>query len=116
MPEVLCDTSALQYLHQLRLLELLRQLYDTVVVPGAVAAEIAAGRAQGVDLPDLSALPWVSVQAALPSAVDPSDLGAGELAVLALAAARPGAVAVLDDGLARRYARRARIRFTGTCV
>lgn len=115
MPEVVCNTSVLQYLHQLGQIELLRQLYGTVTVPEAVALEIAAGKAQGVDLPDLASLPWVSVQSALPSAVAPGDLGAGELAVLSLAAARPGVVVALDDSLARRYARRALIRFTGTC-
>jgi hypothetical protein len=96
-------------------LDLLRQLFGNVIVPEAVTAEIAAGRAQGVDLPDLTALPWVRVQSAPLSAVAPGDLGAGELSVLSLAAARPGAVVVLDDGLARRYARRAHIRFTGAC-
>ena len=115
MPEAICNTSALQYLHQLGQLELLHEIYGRVTVPEAVAAEIAVGKAQGVDLPDLAALPWVRVQTAPPAAVAPRDLGAGEVGVLALAAVRPGAVAVLDDGLARRYARLARIRFTGTC-
>ena len=115
MPEVICNTSALQYLHQLNRLDLLRELYGKVIVPEAVAAEVAAGKTHAVDLPDLAALPWVSVQAVAPCAVAPGDLGAGELAVLSLAAACPGALVVLDDGLARRYARLARIRFTGTC-
>lgn len=115
MPEVICNTSALQYLHQLGRLELLRELYGRVMVPEAVALEINAGKACGVDLPDLESLPWVSLQSASPSILVPGDLGAGELAVLSLAAGRAGAVVVLDDGLARRYARRAHIRFTGTC-
>ncbi len=50
MPEVICNTSALQYLHQLGLLHLLRDLYGSVTVPEAVVREIAAGRQQGVDL------------------------------------------------------------------
>ena len=115
MPEVVCDTSALQYLYQLGLLELLRELYGRVTVPEAVARELAAGRAQGVNLPDLATIPWVIVVPGVPPLVAPGDLGAGELAVLTLAGAHPGALAVLDDGLARRYARAAGIRFTGTC-
>lgn len=115
MPEVVCDTSTVQYLHQLGRLDLLRKLYGQVVVPQAVVDEIAAGRAQGVDLPDLGKLPWVSVRPVALAPVVPGELGAGELAVLSMAAAPPGALAVLDDELARRHARRARIRFTGTC-
>jgi len=115
MPEVVCNTSVLQYLHELGLLQLLRELYGRVTVPEAVARELAAGRTQGVELPDLATLPWITVTSVLPPLVAPIDLGAGELAVLTLAGAHPGALAVLNDGLARRYARVAGIRFTGTC-
>jgi len=48
MPEVVCNTSVLQYLHQLGLLQLLRELYSRVTVPEAVARELADGRTQGV--------------------------------------------------------------------
>lgn len=41
-------------------------------------------------------------------------MGAGESAVLALAREIPGAVAVLDDKRARRYARLLGVRLTGT--
>ena len=44
MPEVICNTSALKYLHQLGRLELLRELYGRVTVPDAVAADVAAGK------------------------------------------------------------------------
>jgi predicted nucleic acid-binding protein len=115
MPEVICNTSALQYLHQLGLLHLLRDLYGAVTVPEPVAREIAAGREQGVNLPDLTASPWIRLEPVTIPAVATGDLGAGELAVITLAGARPGSVVVLDDGLARRYARLAGIRFTGTC-
>ena len=115
MPEVICNTSALQYLHQLGLLHLLRDLYGTVIVPEAVAREIAAGQEQGVNLPDLTALPWIHLEPVTIPAAATGDLGAGELAVLTLAGARPGSLVVLDDALARRYARLAGIRFTGTC-
>ncbi|MEO8426176.1 MAG: hypothetical protein ABI651_03605 [Verrucomicrobiota bacterium] len=56
MPEVICNTSVLQYLHQLGLLHLLRDLYGRVTIPQAVTREITAGLAQGVNLPDLAAL------------------------------------------------------------
>lgn len=56
MPDLICDTSPIQYLHQLELLHILPALGDRVLVPPAVVDEIAAGRSLGVDLPDLGHL------------------------------------------------------------
>ena len=47
----------------------------------------------------------------LPLAV---DLGRGEREVLSLAAGRPGALVLLDDGLARHFAKHLKIPLTGT--
>ena len=114
--EVISDTSPLQYLHQVDCLELLPELYGTIIVPEGVAEEIAAGKARGVFLPDLGDLNWITVQPdphldILPFAV---DLGQGEREVLSLTAIRPNALALLDDGLARHFAKHLGIRFTGT--
>ncbi|HYH46921.1 MAG TPA: hypothetical protein VEG34_14655 [Thermoanaerobaculia bacterium] len=43
MPEVVCDTSPLQYLHQLDLLDLLPTLATRVLVPPAGFEKAAAG-------------------------------------------------------------------------
>ena len=87
MPEVIVDTSPLQYLYQLDLLDLLPSSYGEVLVPEAVVREIAVGRARGVALPDLDTLSWVRVQRVAGRAILPlvSDLGTGEREVLALA-------------------------------
>jgi predicted nucleic acid-binding protein len=120
MPEqtraVVCNTSPLQYLHQTGLLPLLPALYGRILVPPAVATEIDAGRARGVDLPVLSRLPWLSVQPVRAPAILPAvtDLGAGEREVLAMVTEIDGALAILDDGLARRYAGILGVKFTGT--
>ncbi|HEX3530296.1 MAG TPA: hypothetical protein VH988_24810 [Thermoanaerobaculia bacterium] len=67
MHEVICDTSPLQYLFQLGLIDLLPALAGRVVVPPAVEAELAVGRSLGLQLPDLIALDWVFAdQAARP--------------------------------------------------
>ena len=42
MAEAICDTSPLQYLHQLGRLDVLRRLVGRVVVPPAVVDELAA--------------------------------------------------------------------------
>ena len=115
-PPPVCNTSPIQYLHQLGELELLRRLYGTVLVPQAVAAEIAAGRQRGVDLPFLDGLAWISVRVPTMTAFLPAvaDLGQGEREVLALATETPGTLAILDDGLGRRHASLVGVRFTGT--
>lgn len=116
MPEVICNTSPFQYLHWLGQLELLPTLVKHVLVPPAVVSELATGRALGLDLPDPAGLSWVTVQRPASSPVLPllAELGAGEAEVLALALEIPGAIAILDDGLARRVATSQRIPLTGT--
>jgi len=116
LPEVICNTSPLQYLHQIGYLELLPRLVSRIVVPAAVAAELEAGRRLGLDLPDPEALSWVdlsdSANKQLLRLV--ADLGPGETAVLALALERSDAIVILDDALARRHAEVLGLRLTGT--
>lgn len=116
MPELIADTSPMQYLYQTGLSELLPSLYQRVTIPQAVAQEIEEGKARGIALPDVGALSWVRVasvreQALL--AIAP-DLGKGEREVLALAVQTQDSLAVLDDALARQHARLLGIAFTGT--
>ena len=84
MPKAICDTSPLQYLHQLELLHVLPALTEGVIVPPAVVDELATGRALGVNLPDVTKLDWVSVRRPLSAAALPlvTDLGPGEAEVL----------------------------------
>jgi predicted nucleic acid-binding protein len=107
MPQIaISNTSLPQYLHQAGHLDLLRMLFGHIVVPQAVAAEIARGRALGLDLPELSSLPWVRLEqdAGGLLATGLEDLGAGEAEVISLAKATPGALAILDDLRAREIA------------
>jgi uncharacterized protein len=112
----ICNTSPLQYLHQLRLVDLLPRLYSRILMPTAVVGEIEAGRALGHDLPDVPALSWATVVTPTIAAFLPTvaDLGGGERQVLALAVETPAAVAILDDALARQHGRLLRLRLTGT--
>jgi predicted nucleic acid-binding protein len=116
MPEVIVDTSPLQYLHQLDLLDLLPDLYGEILIPPSVVREIATGRALGVALPEINTLPWIKVRKIAGLAVLPlvSDLGAGEREVLALALEADHPLVILDDALARRVARRLDLPLTGT--
>jgi predicted nucleic acid-binding protein len=116
VPEAICDTSPIQYLHQVGLLHLLPQFYTRVVAPPAVLDELDQGRAIGVDLPDVRALPWMEIQApkGLEKVPTVTDLGAGEKEVLALGMQVPGSVVILDERLGRSYASALKLSFTGT--
>ena len=116
MPEVISNTSPIQYLYQADRLDLLPALYEQLTVPEGVVAELAAGRSAAVSLPEVESLPWVRVRPAPHERLLPlvTDLGRGEREVLALAAEIPDSLAILDDALARHYARLLEISFTGT--
>jgi predicted nucleic acid-binding protein len=116
VPEVVSDTSPLQYLHQAGLLQLLPALYDHILVPEAVVAELERGISLGFSLPNVHALPWVHVERICPGAPLPlpADFGPGERAVLTLAKQNPDSLALIDDARAQHYARTLGIAFTGT--
>jgi uncharacterized protein len=111
------DTSPLCYLHRAGVLHVLPAIFGRVIVPGQVVAELSAGRADGHDLPDPIFLPWADVRTVLPLSPELESFGrldAGERAVLTLALAIPGSVAILDDLPARRVAESFGVNVTGT--
>jgi predicted nucleic acid-binding protein len=113
--EAICNTSPLQYLFQVDLLEVLRERFDHILVPEAVEAELAQGRRRNVALPTIEDLDWMTITSArapIPSLA--GGLGEGERAVLAIGMQKPQAVLLLDDNRARRYANRRGMRITGT--
>lgn len=116
LPEIICNTSPLQYLHQIGQLSILSSLAGHIVVPTAVLSELSEGRLRGVDLPDIEELSWVTVRTPLsaPATSLVADLGPGEAQVLMLALETPGAIVVLDDALARRFAEMRHIPLIGT--
>ena len=116
MPEVIVNTSPLQYLHQVGLLDLLPKLFVRITVAEAVRSELDAGRRLGLSLPDPFRLPWIDLCApASPSGVLLAwDLGAGESATLSLALERPGSWVVFDDQLARKAAASLKLSLLGT--
>jgi predicted nucleic acid-binding protein len=116
MHDVVTNTSPLLYLHQLGLLELLPRLYERVVVPSPVVAELSDGASLGYDVPSPSTLPWALIEAPPGAAILPivTALGDGERAAIALAATRKSNLLLLDDSLARRHARLLGLTVTGT--
>jgi len=116
LPEVICHTAPLQYLHPVGLLDLLPRLATQILVPQAVVDELAVGRARGLKLPDPNSLPWMTVRrpTGAPTMPVTPELGQGELEVLALGLATTGAIAILDDPRARQMADKLGIRVRGT--
>ena len=90
-------------------LRLLPAVFESVLIPPAVAREIA---------PSLATLPpWLVVQglrATLPAAVRQRALGDGEREALALALEIQAQRIILDDRAARRVAQELNLHVTGT--
>lgn len=116
MADVICNTSPMQYLHQVGLLTILPALVGPVLIPPAVDTELAIGRSLGLDVPDPAQLDWVTIRplSRLPPVFLPAGLDAGEADVLALAMEYGDAIVILDDARARQTARSLGVRMTGT--
>jgi len=116
LPDAIADTSPLQYLHQIGKLDLLPHLVQRVLIPPAVAAELAEGRVRGLNLPDPASFTWMEVRspASKPTLPFQGELGPGETEVLALGMELRSATLILDDGVARRAAQALGLKFTGT--
>ncbi len=116
MPNIIADTSSIQYLYQLNLLNLLPTLYSQITIPSAVANELAQGHILGILLPDPATLTWLAIAQVPKTQLIPiiPNLGMGEWEVISLAQAKPNSLAILDDSLARAYAKQLNIPFTGT--
>ena len=112
---IISNTSPLLYLHRIDALGWLPKLGEKVWIPQAVQDELSEGMRKGYDVPDPQHCEWVTVN---DPRVVPSrwlvDLGAGELAVLALALEHPQCTVLLDDGQARRIAQAAGLNVWGT--
>jgi predicted nucleic acid-binding protein len=95
--------------------DLLRILPEQVAIPQAVVGEINAGPLDDPARRVLAEGNFQIVDTPAPSAeILAWDLGAGETAVLSLAASEPGWTAILDDAAARRCARSFSIEIKGT--
>lgn len=119
MPNAICNTSPLKYLHQAGLLNLLHDLYGQVLIPQSVAEEINAGKRKNINLPDLENLSWATIKSPGKMSTTPllsqaTNLGIGEKHVISLGMETPGALLIMDDLHARRHASEASLEMTGT--
>jgi predicted nucleic acid-binding protein len=115
MTVVIADSSPLNYLTLIGSIEVLRQLYGTIVVPRQVIAElIDPGAPEDVrkwasDLPN-----WIDLRETVIMDNDMTHLDPGERAAIMLALSEPGALLLIDEAAGRIEASRRGIRNTGT--
>ncbi len=117
MAEVwIVNASPLIVLARAGCLHLLEALAPMVIVPGAVAREIAAGPVEDPARVwiEKDGIPCISADLSVPARIAALNLGAGESAVLAHAQHHPGSEAILDDLAARRAAAALSIPTRGT--
>jgi predicted nucleic acid-binding protein len=117
MPAV-SDSSPLILFAAIGRLDLLREIYDEIMVPPAVWQEIVVVGAGRRGATDVAAAPWIrrrsppsqGVAALAGASLDPGETEAIALAIADL----PGGPILLDDRRARRLARQAGLAVTGT--
>ena len=116
MKPAVLNASPLIVLARAGYLDLVPKLVSSVVVPRAVATEVAAGPTDDAAARFLAQPSWLSVVDLTPplSPLAIWRLGQGESEVLEYARRNPGTTAVLDDRAARRAALALHIPLTGT--
>lgn len=116
MLKAISNTSPLLYLYRIGVIEYLPQLFDEIWTPDAVRSELKTGQRKGYDVPDPDNYAWLKIvnPKSTPSEWLALDLGAGEIAAMALALENPDRVILLDDMLARRTAQAANLPVWGT--
>ena len=116
MPKAISNTSPLLYLYRIELLEWLPRLFRELWIPSAVFDELKEGHRRGYDVPLLSNYKWAKMvnPRVMPSEWLSLDLGAGELAAMALTLENQDRIVLLDEMLARRTAKAAGLTVWGT--
>jgi len=114
---VVADSSPIRYLIVIREIEALQQLYDRIVLPSEVLAELTHPNAPSVVQEWVSSLsPWIEVvRGQIPTPPELSDvLDPGEAAAITLAHEMHADFVLLDEREARRMAIRGGLRIAGT--
>lgn len=116
---VVCDSTPLIYLTRLERFDLLRELYQRVLVPSAVWRELAvdgAERPEGQNVIKAAAAEWLQVaapQTEIPLVLQDEELDSGEAEAIQLAIER-NAMLVIDEAHGREVARKCGVKITGT--
>jgi predicted nucleic acid-binding protein len=110
---VVSDAGPLIYLGGANEIELLRKLYEGVVVPQLVHDEVVVAGAGLCGAREVAAAQWIRVENVSPDPTLIARLDRGEAAAIPLAE-RLGATLLVDDGGARIVARERGLHVLGT--
>lgn len=116
MTVVVADTSPLNYLVLLGVVDIVPRLYQRVIVPQQVLEELSDPGAPPEVAAWVAGPPdWLEIRSA-PPVTDPAvaELDAGEAAAILLAQEIGAALLLIDDAAGRKEAGRRGIRHTGT--
>jgi len=64
--KVFFNTSPIQYIHQLGLIHIIKELFGTVYVPAEVHEELNRGIKEGIELPKLERMDFISLMSIRP--------------------------------------------------
>jgi predicted nucleic acid-binding protein len=111
---VVADSSPLILLARTGHLDLLRKLYERVIVPTAVWHEVT-GSTSAPGAVEVISSKWIIVQdAPTPSADIATEVDDGEAEAISLALSMPACLLLVDDLAARELARARHVRVIGT--
>lgn len=113
MRKVICNTTPILSLLKLDRLDLLSDLYGSIIIPNAVYEEIQVGK-DWKYYTDLQKRDWITIQRiATPDTLDFFfDLDKGEAEVIILAQQIKADLVILDESVGRRYARQFDLKLT----
>jgi hypothetical protein len=113
---VVADATPLIALARIGRLTLLRELFDTVLIPEAVRDELSAkpDRPGAREILDSDYLKVVALRDRTVAEALLGELGAGEAEVIALAAETVADLALIDESRGRKVARGRGLRVAGT--
>ena len=114
---VVCDTTVWLYLGRVDQLELLPAFYEMIYTTVSVCRELDAGRITRPETVDPRLLEWVTIVEPTKEQLNElpeSQLGAGEISVMAYAVAHSIQVVGIDDRQARLFAQRLKLQVIGT--
>ncbi len=115
MRKVVSNTTPILSLLKIGKLDLLKELYGSIIIPQAVYDELEAGKDKNFYV-DLKTLPWIKIERIKTEETKLYlfDLDAGEAEVIILAHEQNADLVILDESLGRRYAKQLDLTLTGT--
>jgi predicted nucleic acid-binding protein len=115
MPKVVSNTTPILSLLKIGKLDILKALYETILIPQAVYQEIETGKNREF-YTDVGKLDWIAIEriTSRHERMYLFDLDDGEAETLILAQEQNADLVIIDEKCGRRYARQLGMATTGT--